>query len=140
MKLRDFDKKHVRITCDNGDVFEGICEYNNSEYNEVEFGRNEESLEILNFLFYKSDINRIEIIEQFSEPYGKIEEYYAREGIDCLDDVWYSNENEHTLRMLRCLDDKMRDNDYLYRNEAYEALKKLIEYSDDKRIKALAEE
>lgn len=139
MDLKLFDNMRVRITCKDGEVYEGICNYYHAEYCEIEFGRDEECLEIINFLFYKSDIKNIEIIEQYSEPYGKIEEYYALEGIDCLDDVWYSDENEHTLRMLRCLEDKLNDKDYPYRNEVYEALKKLTEYTDDEKIKAKAE-
>ena len=34
-------------------------DFNDKEYNEHEFGRNEDSLQILNIIFYKSDIKKI---------------------------------------------------------------------------------
>ncbi len=53
MNLHDYDDRCVRIIDNNSDIFDGICIYNNAEYDEHEFGRNEESLQICNFLFYK---------------------------------------------------------------------------------------
>ena len=138
MDLTKYDDRPVRITYKDGELFEGICQYNNAEYCELELGRAEESLEIINFLFYKSDIKKVEIIEMFSAPYGKIEEYYLDEGIDCMDDVWYCDNDEHTVRMLNCIEEKIKAVDFPYRAEITAALKKLTEYTQNEQIKERA--
>ena len=138
MKLREFDNKRVRITCKNGEVFEGVCEYNDAEYCEIELGRNEESLEIMNFLFYKSEIKNVESLERFSESYGAIEEYYTQDGIEELRDVLLDEDKENILRLIRCVEDKLKKADYPYRDKAIEALSDAAEYSNDEEIKAEA--
>ena len=138
LNLRKYDNKRVRITYKNGEVFEGVCEYNDAEYCEIEFGRSEESLEILNFLFYKSEIGIVESLERFSNPYGKIEEYYTQDGIDDIKDLLFDEDKENILRLLHCVEDKLNETDYSYRDEAIEALHEAAEYSDDEEIKAKA--
>ena len=56
MKLKDYDGKPVRITDPDGEVFEGICEYNSAEYNEVVYGEEEESLMLACYNFYAGTI------------------------------------------------------------------------------------
>ena len=60
MRLASFDGAFVRITTADGEAFEGECVYNGAEYCEIEFGRAEESLEIDRWLFYRSEIRRVE--------------------------------------------------------------------------------
>ena len=45
MKLTDFDGKTVKITFDDGTVFEGECAECSAEYCFAEFGREEEALQ-----------------------------------------------------------------------------------------------
>ncbi len=61
MKLTDFDGKTVKITFDDGTVFEGECAECSAEYCFAEFGREEEALQIDDWLFYESDIAEIEL-------------------------------------------------------------------------------
>ena len=49
--LKKYDGLCVRIIDSNGDAFDGICCHNSEEYDEHEYGRCEESLQIENFLF-----------------------------------------------------------------------------------------
>jgi hypothetical protein len=145
MNLHDYDGKCVRIIDKNGDVFDGICSYNNSEYDKHEFGCNEESLEICNFVFYKSDIEEIQSLEKhkgpygkFLDPYGRLEEMIVEDGIDSIIDIFESEENEHIYRLLNCLD-KYLDPYYGYgfscRDETIKALRKLINETNDINIK-----
>ena len=64
MDLNGFDGKIVSITTIDGVVFEGECLHNSDEYCEHEFGRNESSLQIDDFLFFESDIERVDVIEE----------------------------------------------------------------------------
>ena len=64
MDLNGFDGKIVSITMKDGVVFEGECVYDSEEYCECEFGRNESSLQIDDFLFYESDIEKVDVIEE----------------------------------------------------------------------------
>ena len=56
INLKKYDNKLVRIKCNDGKIYEGNCIYNSSDYTFHEFGRDEESLEIFHFLFYKDNI------------------------------------------------------------------------------------
>lgn len=60
MRLKQYDGQCVRIDCVDGNVYDGICSYNDKEYDEQEYGRPEECLVMVNFLFFKSDIVAIE--------------------------------------------------------------------------------
>ncbi len=146
--LKEFDEKCVRITDRWGDVFEGICSYNSDEYDEHEFGRAEESLQILNFLFYKSDINKIESLEdhtgpfgRFLDPFGKLEELTVEDGIDSINDVLFDEDEEHVLRLLRCLGeylDPSRGHELPDREEVLRSLGKLSQKADDDGIRSEA--
>lgn len=145
MDLERYDGQCVRITDLNGDVFDGICFYNNSAYNEHEFGCCEDSLQIVNFNFYRSDIKEIESLEdhsgpygKFLDPFGKLEEMNVEDGIDSIQDVLFCEEHEHILRMLRCLDhyfDPQNHRDFSCRKETCDALLELENFTDDETVK-----
>ncbi len=63
-ELKRLDGKIISITTDDGVVFEGECGYNSAEYCEAEFGRDESSLQIDDFLFYRDEIRKAEVIEE----------------------------------------------------------------------------
>ncbi|MBO4326084.1 MAG: hypothetical protein J5950_02290 [Clostridia bacterium] len=144
MRLRKYDGQCVRITDIDGNVFEGICAHNSADYDEHEFGNYEESLQILSFIFYKSGIEKIESLEKvdgpygcFSEPFGKLEEMIVEDGADSIDDAVIDGEEEHVIRILRCIekyiddaeDDKLKD-----RAGIAEVMRKLAadtEYEDE---------
>ena len=148
MDLRSYDGQCVRVIMDNGEIIDGICCYNNEEYNEHEFGRCDECLEFVYLLIYKSEIKSIESLEnhtgpygRFLDPYGRLEEMAAEDGIDAIVDVLFCEENEHVMRMLNCLD-KYLDPWFgkgFPRYETLGALSELVESTDDEAIKAEAE-
>lgn len=127
MKLSKYDNKKVRIECIDGKTYEGICYYDSPDYCFHEFGREEEALEILNILFYKSDINKINILKEFTEPYGEIEIMTA-DDIDLLEQALDCEENEHIYRLLICLEKRKLNDDIIG------LLKYLIKYNKDKKI------
>ena len=145
MVLSKFDGQCVRIVDGYGDVFEGICTYNNAEYNAHEFGRNEEGLEMPNMLFFKSDICEVTRLEdhhgpygKFSSPYGKLEEMTVEDGIDMIEEVLLSEEPEHIYRLLLCLEDhlKSQDDHLIEEHESLvDLLKDLLVMDVDARIK-----
>ncbi len=109
--LRRYDNKCVRIIDSDGDAFDGICHHNGAEYDEHEYGRAEEGLQIENFLFFKSDIKEIRILDdnkgpygRFLDPYGKLEILTVEDGIDSIEEILFSEENEHVIRLLNCLE------------------------------------
>ena len=124
MNLIKYDGKLVRITDINNDQYEGICSYNNKEFNECEFGTNEESLDIICIKFYKSDIKEVEIIDKFSKEYGKFEESIIDS--DLIDEVFVREEDEHIYRLLKYIVDKNIKID--------KELLDLLKYNKDKRI------
>ncbi len=63
MKLSTYDETLVRLTLKDGIIFEGVCEWFPSEYGDMEYGRNEELLQIDDWLFFKKDIRSVERIE-----------------------------------------------------------------------------
>ena len=143
MTLRKFDGKCVRIIDSLGDAFDGICSYNSEEYNEHEFGRTEECLQIENFLFYRRDIQTVKSLEnrnglygKFLDPYGKLEELTIEDGIDSIQDVLSSEEPEHVRRLLRCLDKHLGD--LPCRAEVIDALRELADNTEDVDIQDAA--
>ena len=146
MRLKQYDGQCVRIDCVDGNVYDGICSYNNKEYNEQEYGRPEECLVMVNFLFFKSDIIAIESLEnhtgpygKFLDPFGKLEEMNVQDGLNSILDFLDCEDPEHVLRMIRCLDyyfDPKNHCEFLCRDEAYNALMKLEDVTDDETIKA----
>ena len=116
-KLSKYDGTCVRITTREGEVYDGICEYNSPDYCAHEFGRDEECLQLVWYLFYKSDIKKIESLEahtgpygRFCDPFGKLEEDTAADGPDAVADYLFCEEPEHVLRMLRFLEHRLDTN------------------------------
>ena len=144
MNLKKYDGKCVKITDIVGDVFEGICYYNDKEYNMHEFNRNEESLQITYYMFYKSNIEKIESLENHKGPYGKFEKSFSKleemiieDGIDYINDVLFDDENEHIYRLIVYIDkyfDSNFDKDLNFSNEIIKSLKKLLELNNDEKI------
>ena len=66
--LKQLDGKWVRLTYCDDLVFEGLCELDDAEYCLHEYGREEDALNIDNWLFYFSDIQSAEAVEP--EPVG----------------------------------------------------------------------
>ena len=68
MELKDFDGRFVEITDVDGLVFRGECEWFPHEYGDLELGKDEEGLQIDNWVFYFSDISRVRVIENSAPP------------------------------------------------------------------------
>ena len=110
MRLNKYDGKCVRITDRRGDVFEGVAEHDSADYCFHEYGRDEDGIELGCFLFYRSDIKKIEVLQDrggpwgcFSAPYGLLEEMICDDGPDLIDEIFSDEDDVHTERLLRCL-------------------------------------
>ena len=144
MTLNEFDDKCVRITCKNGEVFEGICIYCNEEFNEVEYGRREESLDIVNVKFYKNCIKKVESLEdhkgpygRFSEEYGKFEEETVKDGTDSIEEVLFSEEDEHIYRLLAYL--YKYEKELSYQDDISKIIKEVLKYNNNYKVKEEAQ-
>ena len=145
MELRNLDDKPVRLVTRAGEVFEGVSVYHSADYCEHEYGINDECLQIVNFLFPRSDIVSVEDLEgsrgpygPFSAPYGRIEEMNARDDINIIRDVLESEEPEDVRRMLACLDCFLRpeqEEPLSCRAEVLDALRHLSEIHPDPGIR-----
>ena len=133
MKLSKYDDKLVKIITVDDDVFEGICSYDNEEYNEVEYGKAEESLNIMCLKFYKGGIKKVSIIDEFSSNYGLLEEVVSNDGPDLIDEVFDSENDTHIYRELLYL----KDHKELVTDEVIKLIKNLIKYNDNNEIKEL---
>ncbi len=146
--LKKYDGLCVRIIDSNGDAFDGICCHNSEEYDEHEYGKSEESLQIENFLFFERDIKEIQILEdksgpygRFLDPYGKLEIMTVEDGIDSIEDVLFSEEDAHVIRLLNCLEEYLDPNSGLAVSdyeEIIEALRKLLEVNSNIAIQEKA--
>ncbi len=146
--LKKYDGLCVRIIDSNGDAFDGICCHNSDEYDEHEYGRCEESLQIENYLFYERDIKEIQSLEEnsgphgrFLDPYGKLEIMTVEDGIDSIEDVLFSEEDEHVIRLLNCLEEYFDPDSGLTVSDQeaiIEALNKLLEVNSNTAIQEKA--
>ena len=147
--LKIYDGKYIRIIDGNGDAFDGIACYNCDEYNEHEYGRREDSLQIESFQFYRSYITTIQSLEEYNGPYGhfpgpysKLEELTVEDGIEGIRDMLFLDDDEQVIRLLRCLDDYI-DNGHGCRvpgnNEIAEALEELLKTNPGSKIREEAE-
>ncbi len=112
MDLRPFEGKHVRVTDKFGSIYEGICSHNSADYDEHEFGVNEEALQFPGLVIWKSLIVSVESLEDvdgpyghFSAPYGEVEESAFQEGPSLIDELLFCEEDETVMRMLNCIED-----------------------------------
>lgn len=132
MNLKKYDNKKVRFTDSENNTIEGISYYYTKEIAKCMYGINSECLKITCFLFRKEKIKDISIIDEFSAPYGKIEKWAVEDGMDLVDEVLYSEEDEHVYRLLLCLEDKI--NSINYQKELYDKLLSFSKYNEDKKI------
>lgn len=136
MKLAKYDNKLIRLTTNLDEIFEGICYFNSKDYTYHEFGVNEESLQIICFLFYKSDIKKIELIDSFSDKYGYLEKLTVESGYDLIDEFFSCEENVHIKRLLLYMIDNT--DLVLEIDKVINGLNTLIKYNDDKEVIKLA--
>ena len=128
MNLKKYDNKLVQIKCIDGKIYEGISSYNSPDYTFHEYGKDEDSLEIFHFLFYKNDIKMIKKINTFSEPFGEIEISTAKD-INLLEQALDIDEDDiHVYRLLNYLETIEIDDKLIC------LLEKYIKYSKDKKI------
>lgn len=146
MELTRYDGLCVRVTDVDGNVFDGNCRYNSAEYDFHEFGRDEESLQIESFLFYKSDIAVVQVLEDRGGPWGKfrdrwgtLERMTLEEGLDMVEYALDSEDGEHVLRLLNCLEDAQGTGEYdLPRGAVAAALKETARTHGDAAVRARA--
>ena len=107
MNLKKYDNKCVRIIDTDDNIFGGNCIFNSREYNEHEYGMNEDSLQILNISFYKSYIKSIEIIKELRKnEYTMLEELIVDSDKDFLDDALDMCNEIEKERLMLCIKDK----------------------------------
>ena len=107
MNLKKYDNKCVRIIDTDDNIFEGNCIFNSKEYNEHEYGMNEDSLQILNISFYKSYIKSIEILKELKkDEYTMLEELIVNSDKDFLDDALDMCDEIEKERLMLCINNK----------------------------------
>ena len=125
MDLKKYDNKMVRITDIFDDVFEGYSIYNSSEYNYHEYGKDMDSLQIVDVMFYKDIIKNIEIIDNYSTSHSKLEEVIV-EDIDSIEEVLLGEDSNYIYRLLLYLKEYINKIKF---DKSYE--EKLLKYLDD---------
>ena len=131
MKLDKYDNKIIRLETIYGDTFEGIGYFYSKEYNEHEYGVDEDSIVMSHIMSYESQIKSIEEINEFSKSYGKLEEIVIEDGLDIVDEVFESDDDISIYRLLLCIDDNINR---FNKDELIKELDYLIKYSKDKKI------
>lgn len=140
--LNVYDNKLVQVTDPDGNIFEGIAQYCSPDYCMVEYGECEGALKIGTFLFYRSTIVKAEILDDFTAPFGTLEEMNVEDGIDMIGEVLEDEEDVHVIRMLRCLAhhlDPETGGGLPDQEKLREPLQTLIKWSDSEEIRALAQ-
>ena len=142
--IRQYDAKCVRIIDRWGGVYDGICMFNSVDYNEHEFSRREEALQIENYIFYKRQIKQVVVLEDNSGPYspfldayGQLEEDALSEGMVLTEDILLSEENVHSLRIMNCINahiDRGELDKLPPRGELVKTLNTLVRYNQDEDI------
>ncbi len=133
MNLKDYENKLVRLIDSHNNIFEGIAVYNSEEFNEKEYGKKEESIQILYYNFYKNHIYHIEEIEDYSSPYGFLEEMILQDGISFIEDLFAEEKDEILLRLLKCIHIKIYT--ISYKNQLFAFLKKELKKNHSEAIK-----
>ena len=132
MNLNKYDNKKVRLKTIYGDTFEGISYFYSHDYNEHEYGVDEESIHMSHIMIYKSQIKKIEQIQDFSSDYGELEEAVIEDGVDIIDEVFESDDDISIYRLLMCIDDKIES--FKNNKELVKLLDRLIKYNEDKEV------
>ena len=91
MNLKKYDNKRVRFIDYENNIIEGISEYYTKEMADAIYGIDSECLKITCFLFRKEEINNITIIDEFTNPYSRLEEIAVEDGMDLVDEILYSD-------------------------------------------------
>ncbi len=107
MILTGFDDKCLRIRTVWGETMEGECfTSGDAECGEIMYGREEAFLHVANFLFYEGDIADIEVLsgpEEFSGPFGLIEELNMQDGAVSVDSELTCESDICAKRMMACI-------------------------------------
>ncbi len=142
--LSAFDDRCVRLTDFTGDVYEGNARHFSDEYAWQEFGRFEEGLQLVCYLFYYDQIRSIESLNdctgpygRFSAPYGKLEEDSVKDGPDIIDEFLFSEDSEHIERMLRCLKDFLKPESGIVIPEREKTLQLIRKYAGTEKDEVL---
>ncbi len=145
MRLSQYDGKYVQILDVFDNRYEGICEYNSIDYNFHEYGKNEDGLQIMGFLFFNSIIKSVkelgdnEPFGHFTEKYGQLEEEMIKSGSYFIEDAIDYGYDDHIYRLLLCLDDYLEaGNELLVENKDKslpELMQYLIKYNDNEENK-----
>jgi hypothetical protein len=141
--LSVYDQKTVQVTDIDGNVFEGIAEYCSPDYCYTEYGECEGALKIGTFLLYRSTIVNAAELENFTAPFGTLEEMTLESGMDLVGEALDDEEDVHVIRMLRCLAhhlDPKTGNGLPDQKELREPLKSLLKWSKSDEIKGLAQQ
>ena len=139
MKLSKFDNKCIRLEDIFGDVYEGVCSYNNRDYNMHEYGKDEECLQMSHIIFFKSLIKNVSSLENvsgpygnFSSKYGKLEEVVIDSDLDLVDEVFDSEDDISIIRLIYCLEDKIDSIED--KNKLLNLVNNLIKYNKNTEI------
>lgn len=132
MNLKKYDNKCIRLVDKLGDIYEGIARYDSRDYNFHEYGKDEESIQMSNTIFYKSFIKNIEIIDSFSDKYGFLEESILESGMDMVEEILTSEDDISINRLLLCIEDKVESFSKNEKNKLFNILKEFISYNDNK--------
>ena len=103
-KLSKYDDKYVMLTDSEGLVFTGSCIFNSAEYCQCEFGRDEDALQIDDWLFYERDIIKIEE----REPGEELWLSRPQHNMKIAPGPFYRIENGSKTVELRLYDEKRR--------------------------------
>ena len=131
MNLKRYDNKCIRLVDGLGDIFEGVARHDSRDYNFHEYGKDEESIQMSNTIFFKSFIRKIDIIDSFSDKYGLLEESLIESGMDMIDEVLTSEDDISINRLLLCLEDKIKSLPKSDRDELMNILDTFIKYNNN---------
>ena len=132
MNIKKYDNKMVRVETIYDDIYEGISYFYSEEYNNHEYGENEDSIQMSHIMIYKSQIKSINEIDNFSNDYGKLEEEIVDSGLDLIEEVFESDDDISIFRLLLCIEnyiDKFKKN-----NDFIKVLDYLININDNSKI------
>lgn len=128
MTIKKYDGKIIKLETIYGNVFEGIGYFYSDEYNNHEFGVNEDSIQMSHFVIYKSQIKSIKIIKEFSNNYGELEEKIIESDLDIVEEVFDSDDDISIYRLLLCIENNLSVFDNI---ELVRLLNNLVKYNDN---------
>ena len=138
MKLNKYDNKCIKLYTKDGLAYEGICTYHNKDYIEHEYGFSSDALIMSSVLFYADEINKVEVIDEFTDKYGLLEKTVVEAGVELVEDVLESEEDISIYRLLLCLEDNLKDYSAEDIEELIPYFESLIKYNKDEKIVELS--